>query len=366
MSCPRSARKRASPVPLACRARVKRGGDSISPVCTTSTPDARGSRTVSSTSQLSGSARPAASGSEGVLRHRGRRRPLEMASIAGPADADPAVGTNDDTTVRVDPHSRGASAAPSARGTTDARGASKRKREDGWRTRVQIAASKVAAICGLGHPNATAELPDYILALVYAGNRQQLERDADLLGLQLVDDDQALASLISKLDAPDKFTATLQRSESDAVHSRSQVQGAIAETQKVVEEAKALGKLSNAEAQTLKAQVRSRVSTSFGTRHESAALRLYESITGTKVGFLSSRYALWLTQLACADGIRSEERMTHGTRFVWTPLRNHQCRGHQSDINWMSKLLATLMGSQIISFQTRRRPTATSGLLNQE
>lgn len=35
----------------------------------------------------------------------------------------------------------------------------------------------------------------------------------------------------------------------------SQVQGAIAETQKVVEEAKALGKLSNAEAQTLKAQV---------------------------------------------------------------------------------------------------------------
>eukprot|EP00035_Acanthoeca_spectabilis_P011987 m.211716 g.211716 ORF g.211716 m.211716 type:complete len:175 (+) comp15496_c0_seq2:32-556(+) len=129
----------------------------------------------------------------------------------------------------------------------------------------------------------------------------------------------------------------------------SQVQGAIAETQKVVEEAKALGKLSNAEAQTLKAQVRSRVSTSFGTRHESAALRLYESITGTKVGFLSSRYALWLTQLACADGIRSEERMTHGTRFVWTPLRNHQCRGHQSDINWMSKLLGALIQTANLS-----------------
>lgn len=58
---------------------------------------------------------------------------------------------------------------------------------------IADACMQVAAICGLGHPNATAELPDYILALVYAGNRQQLERDADLLGLQLVDDDQVRA-----------------------------------------------------------------------------------------------------------------------------------------------------------------------------
>jgi hypothetical protein len=35
-----------------------------------------------------------------------------------------------------------------------------------------------------------AELPDYILSLVYAGNRQQLDVDADLLGLRLVDDEQ--------------------------------------------------------------------------------------------------------------------------------------------------------------------------------
>eukprot|EP00035_Acanthoeca_spectabilis_P011990 m.211754 g.211754 ORF g.211754 m.211754 type:complete len:305 (+) comp15496_c0_seq7:32-946(+) len=89
----------------------------------------------------------------------------------------------------------------------------------------------------------------------------------------------------------------------------SQVQGAIAETQKVVEEAKALGKLSNAEAQTLKAQVRSRVSTSFGTRHESAALRLYESITGTKVrGENDTRYTLRLDTPAESSMSRPSKR----------------------------------------------------------
>ena len=35
-----------------------------------------------------------------------------------------------------------------------------------------------------------SELPDYLLSVIYSGNQQQLKRDAEHLGLTVVDDDQ--------------------------------------------------------------------------------------------------------------------------------------------------------------------------------
>ena len=162
-------------------------------------------------------------------------------------------------------------------------GSRKRKRVD-WNVkkltaRLRIAASDVAAVCGL-HPyeSSCAAVVERSIQYLYQDLHGLLRHDAELLSLSVVTKQQASAELLSK--AGSEAAAALSRvvnsiAESPAVGA--------AQVAAIVGAAAASGKLTRGEAAELRSGLTSEVFTLFGRRAESGALLEYHAASGNDV-----------------------------------------------------------------------------------
>jgi len=142
---------------------------------------------------------------------------------------------------------------------------------------LRIPTSQIAALTGF-HPY--ADIPQIVLALVYQGSQGQLllQRDLNILGLTLVDEDLILNEIATR--AGQSTQKLLQKAISvkhDTIQSASNIK------EKVVSLAKQSKQLSKKEIEFLKQAVRQKVDTQFGTLHEEDALDIYQKQIGWDV-----------------------------------------------------------------------------------
>eukprot|EP00041_Stephanoeca_diplocostata_P008773 m.130537 g.130537 ORF g.130537 m.130537 type:complete len:737 (-) comp17471_c0_seq1:282-2492(-) len=149
---------------------------------------------------------------------------------------------------------------------------------------VRLSASKVAALCGLGHPLGIHDLPDHWTSLIYQHDHTGLARDAELLGLMLIDEETRMNEVINKLESEGKALATvIAESQTATVRTRNDVAAHVDAGNALVNAVARAGKISRDDADFLREQVRQKASTSFGNRHEDTAIALYESAQGVCV-----------------------------------------------------------------------------------
>lgn len=139
---------------------------------------------------------------------------------------------------------------------------------------LRISASKVAALTGY---NPFVNLPQLICDLTYQGRIGQLllKRDANLLGLQLVSEEEIIQQLASKAGAE-----TLEAVKQLALKKPQTREQATEIKKKALQNAT---NLSKEEKDRLKEHVRSQVDTQYGTRHEKSALDAFELQKGCSV-----------------------------------------------------------------------------------
>lgn len=130
----------------------------------------------------------------------------------------------------------------------------------------RFACSSLATLTCFGHPNASSELPSKWTALIYQDNYEQMERDAAILGLTLVDEEQQLAEIVAKMPEASaaEIAAVLDGCCSADVQARADVGALIKRGVEVVKGAANM--LLPSEARELNEIVRREASTRFGTR----------------------------------------------------------------------------------------------------
>ncbi|KAK3252564.1 hypothetical protein CYMTET_38141 [Cymbomonas tetramitiformis] len=163
------------------------------------------------------------------------------------------------------------------------------------RTGLRIAASKVSAIAGY-HP--WTDLLTLFHDCVYQGRRGAalLRSDCALLGIELADPEAELSSLISKAgqDARDAIEKALATKSGDVVVNSTIDADEIKQRVVATTAARvASGALTELERLALVEAARAAVDTSFGCRHEDAALDAYERITGWEVTDRNTHVKCW-------------------------------------------------------------------------
>ena len=165
--------------------------------------------------------------------------------------------------------------------------------------RVRFPCSAVAKICGLtSFPPQDGELLALVLEYLYQDLPHVLARDAANLGMTVVSEEEELRRVIAKVAAtPDRAALSpgrVARAGAAAAH----VPAALAlrsSLDAVVARERAKGTLAAGEARGLRSALARRVNTSFGTRHEDAALRAYAARLGPRwrVAGSNDRLYVW-------------------------------------------------------------------------
>ena len=162
---------------------------------------------------------------------------------------------------------------------------------------LRVSVSNIAAMCGF-HP--WKNLPElFLMNLVYQGSLGQelLRRDSELLGLELISQEERLLDLARKSGAMQAVEAALavKKGTVTSIQVAAQVKKRAIEI--------AAKKLSPSELKELQEGVRSAVDTGFGTALEDNALDLYQQKTGWPVEERNAEIRIWPFQISGEDTV---------------------------------------------------------------
>ena len=157
---------------------------------------------------------------------------------------------------------------------------------------LRVSASDVAAMTGF-HPY--KNLPELLMKLVYQGRLGQalLQADANLLGVEIVSEEESLIELATKAGGDTVSALKSALMVKDGSRKVANVQEASKIKKKIMEEAKKTTKLNKQELEILKEGSRSAVDTGYGTANEGEALDLYEATVGWQVMERNAEVRAW-------------------------------------------------------------------------
>ena len=192
---------------------------------------------------------------------------------------------------------------------------------------VRLSASNVGALTGF---NPYSNIPDMIFSIVYQSRMGSLllRRDAQLLGIDLVDEEDAMKALARKSESKEivkavEIAVEVKRQKKKIV-STNEATDLKASLTKLINNSKI--KLNGADRKVLLSNSIQCVNTGFGTGHESDAIDLYEKECGWEVRERNSELMEWPFRRSTCDS-----KNLDGIKGNAEPISYASSSGHLRD-----------------------------------
>lgn len=192
---------------------------------------------------------------------------------------------------------------------------------------VRLSASNVGALTGF---NPYSNIPDMIFSIVYQSRMGSLllRRDAQLLGIDLVNEEDAMKALARKSESKEivkavEIAVEVKRQKKKIV-STNEATDLKASLTKLINNSKI--KLNGADRKVLLSNSIQCVNTGFGTGHESDAIDLYEKECGWEVRERNSELMEWPFRRSTCDS-----KNLDGIKGNAEPISYASSSGHLRD-----------------------------------